>query len=134
MRSRALLLLLLTGACGSAQTQPTTPVPPPPARPAAAPTPPVATSRCGSTQGMTIEGQLGTIAPSNVRQVMRDAESTLMACYTRRVEALPCLSGRVEFRIRVGEDGAVRGVLEAHLAERGRADSPRRADETDEVG
>ncbi len=103
--------MVLTGACGSAQTQPTTPLPPPPAPPAAAPTPPTATSRCGSTQGMSIEGQLGSIAPANVRQVMRDAEATLMACYTRRVEALPCLSGRVEFRIRVGEDGAVRWAI-----------------------
>lgn len=111
MRARALSLMLLTGACGGVQAQPTTPSPTPPAQPAAVPAPPAAASRCGSTQGMSIEGQLGTIAAANVRRVMRDAEATLMACYTRRVEALPCLSGRVEFRIRVGDDGAVRWAI-----------------------
>ena len=60
---------------------------------------------------MSIEGQLGTIAPANVRRVMHDAEAALMSCYTRRVEALPCLAGRVELRLRVSEDGAVRWAI-----------------------
>lgn len=111
MRARALLLLLLSTACGSAQAQPTTP-PAPVAAPAPE-APPVArvAPRCGGNQGMTIEGQMGSLDPGRVRRVMRDAEPALMACYTRRVEALPCLSGHVGLRIRVGEDGAVRWAI-----------------------
>ena len=60
---------------------------------------------------MTIEGQLGTLPQAHVRRVLRDAEHTMMECYTRRVEELPVLAGRVELRIRVGTDGAVRWAL-----------------------
>ncbi|MBK8694629.1 MAG: AgmX/PglI C-terminal domain-containing protein [Deltaproteobacteria bacterium] len=111
MRARALLLLLLTGACGGAQTQPTTPAAAPPAQAPAAPVATTPTSRCGSTQGMSIEGQMGSLDPARVRRILRDAEPAMLACYTRRVEALPCLAGRVALRIRVGEDGAVRWAI-----------------------
>ncbi len=110
MRPRAVLLLLLTGACASTPPQPTTPVVAAHVDPVAAPTPAPA-SRCGNDHGISIEGQLGTLAPPHVRQVMRDAQPTLMGCYTRRVEELPCLAGRVEMRIRVGNDGAVRWAI-----------------------
>ena len=111
MRPRALLLLLLTGACGGVQAQPTTPVPPPAAEPAPVAAAPTPTSRCGGVQGMSIEGQMGSLDPARVRRTLRDAESTLTACYTRRVDALPCLSGHIGLRIRVGEDGAVRWAI-----------------------
>ena len=66
MRPRALLLLLLTGACGGVQARPTTPVTPLAAAPvAAAPAP---TSRCGVVQGMSIEGQMGSLDPARVRR------------------------------------------------------------------
>ncbi len=60
---------------------------------------------------MTIEGQLGTLPQGHVRRVMHDAEAALMACYTRRVEEVPVLAGRVGLRIRVGADGVVRWAL-----------------------
>jgi hypothetical protein len=59
---------------------------------------------------MSIEGQMGSLDPARVRRILRDAERAA-ACYTRRVEALPCLAGHVALRIRVGEDGAVRWAI-----------------------
>lgn len=112
MRTRPLFLLVLGGACGRVQAQPTTPtatVSQADAGPAARS--PVAASRCGHDHGISIEGQMGALDPNRVRRTMRDAEPTLMACYTQRVEALPCLAGRVEMRIRVAEDGSVRWAI-----------------------
>ena len=54
---------------------------------------------------------MGSLDPARVRRTLRDAEGTLTACYTRRVDALPCLSGHIGLRIRVGEDGAVRWAI-----------------------
>lgn len=110
MRTRAVFLLVLGGACGGVQPQPTTPVAA--TNPVAAPPEraPVA-SRCGNDHGISIEGQMGALDPNRVRRTMREAEPRLMACYTERVEALPCLAGHVEMRIRVGEDGSVRWAI-----------------------
>lgn len=113
MRARSLSLILLVSACGGVPAQPTTPVAPPPSPQADRSAPPPSSSPCGDHHGMSIEGQLGTIAGGNVRRVMRDAEATLMACYTNRVEALPVLAGRIELRLRVGDGGAVRWAIPA---------------------
>ena len=66
---------------------------------------------CGATGGMTIEGQLGSLAPSGVTRVLRAATDDLAGCYRQRVETLPFLSGRIELKIRVGTDGSVRWAL-----------------------
>lgn len=60
---------------------------------------------------MTIEGQLGTIAQGNVREVIAQASEAFQACYTRRLEVIPVLSGAIELRLRVGVDGRVRYAL-----------------------
>lgn len=54
---------------------------------------------------------MGTLPQARVRAVLRDAESRLTACFTRRLEAVPCLAGRVGFKMRVGTDGAMRWVI-----------------------
>jgi hypothetical protein len=60
---------------------------------------------------MSIEGQMGSLDPRRVHRTLRDAEPTLTACYTRRLDALPCLSGHIGLRIRVAEDGGVRWAI-----------------------
>lgn len=108
MDRRALLALTLA-ACGTTHPLPPTPTPapaPPPAPRASAV--PHAQGGCSAAGGMQIEGQLGTIPVENVRRVVRDGNAGLQACFTRRLDALPCLAGRVELKLRVGTDGAVR--------------------------
>ncbi|MEZ4407264.1 MAG: AgmX/PglI C-terminal domain-containing protein [Polyangiales bacterium] len=102
------LPLLAVGCASQAAPPPRAPDPPPPPRVAAVD---AGAPRCGSSGGITIEGQLGTIAQANVRRVLRDAEETLHGCYTARLGDLPWLGGRVALRIRVGEDGAVRWAV-----------------------
>ena len=109
MRLRFLPLLFLGAACSGAQPPP--PAPPPPVVDAGPPPAPVAVSRCGNDHGIAIEGQMGALDPARVRRTLHDAEPTLTACYTRRVDALPCLSGHIDLRLRVGTDGAVRWAI-----------------------
>lgn len=113
MRTSPLLLGMSLLACSSAQSpQSTTPVTQTRTATAAAASVDAGASACPSTQGgMSIEGQLGTLAQPRVRAALREAESRLTACFTRRLETIPCLSGRVAFKIRVGEDGSVRWVM-----------------------
>ncbi len=66
---------------------------------------------CGAMGGMTVEGQLGSLAPSGVSRVLRAATDDLAGCYRRRVATLPFLAGRIDLKIRVGTDGAVRWAL-----------------------
>jgi hypothetical protein len=69
-------------------------------------------AQCASnTSGVQIEGQLGTLAPARVRNALHDAEPRLTACFTHRLEALPCLAGSVRFKIRVALDGAVQYAI-----------------------
>lgn len=73
-----------------------------------------AQSRCagmGASNGITIEGQLGTLRQSEVSATLNPALSRLQTCYTNRLEAHPYLAGGVQFKIRVGTDGSVRWVL-----------------------
>ncbi|MEZ4391239.1 MAG: AgmX/PglI C-terminal domain-containing protein [Polyangiales bacterium] len=113
MDRRALLAFTLV-ACGT--TQSPAPVTPPEAA-RAEPTRPRLhlASRPGGCEGASggiqIEGQLGTIPVDNVRRVVREANEGLAACFHRRLEALPCLAGRVDLKLRVGVDGAVRWAL-----------------------
>jgi hypothetical protein len=72
---------------------------------------PNAEPACPSHGGMSIEGQLGTLPQARVRRALQDAEGRLSACYTSRLEAMPCLAGRVGFKLRVGTDGAHRWVI-----------------------
>jgi hypothetical protein len=72
---------------------------------------PNAEPACPAQGGMSIEGQLGTLPQARVRRALQDAESRLSACYTSRLEAMPCLSGRVGFKLRVGTDGVHRWVI-----------------------
>jgi len=72
---------------------------------------PSAEPACPSNGGMTIEGQLGTLPQPRVRRALQDAEAHLSACYTSRLAAMPCLAGRVGFKLRVGLDGAHRWVI-----------------------
>lgn len=114
MRATTPLAFLCLFGCSSAS-------PPPPEvvaqhAPATAsaspPASPRATSDCPShAGGMSIEGQLGTLPQPRVRAALHAAEAQLTACFTQRLEAIPCLSGRVGFKIRVGTDGAVRWVM-----------------------
>lgn len=109
-------LALLLAACGGSSAAP----------PVAAPTPlplaarassgaaagaPAADAECPAAGGMSIEGQLGTLPQARVRRALQDAEQRLSACYTTRLEAVACLSGRVGFKLRVGTDGAHRWVI-----------------------
>ncbi len=114
MRPLHLPTILCLAACSAA-----TPAPAPQtvaSRPSAPP-PTVASSGDGPAEcaghrgGMTIEGMLGTLPQPRVHAALRDAEARLTACYTQRLEAIPCLSGRVGFKIRVGVDGAVRWAI-----------------------
>lgn len=113
MRTPLMIPALWLVACASTPTQsPTTQ----PARSttavAATTTPDAGTSNCPSTHGgMSIEGMMGTLPQPRVRAALREAESRLTACFTHRLEAIPCLSGSVGFKIRVGEDGAIRWVV-----------------------
>lgn len=109
MDRRALLALTLA-ACSATQPPPPATTPAPAAQPAPRPvSAPTARGGCdGGAGGIQIEGQLGTIAVENVRRVVRDGNEGLQSCFTRRLEALPVLSGRVELKLRVGTDGAVR--------------------------
>lgn len=111
MRPRAVFPLLLATACSGAQPPPPAAAPPPPAVDAGPPPAPVVASRCGNAHGIAIEGQMGALDPNRVRRTLHDAEPTLTACYTHRVEELPCLAGHIDLRIRVGEDGAVRWAI-----------------------
>lgn len=54
---------------------------------------------------------MGTLPQPRVRAALREAEGRLTACFTRRLETIPCLSGRVGFKIRVGVGGDVRWVV-----------------------
>lgn len=114
MDRRALIAFTLV-ACGTTQSPP--PVAPPVASTQTEPARPrlhlgSRAGGCdGAVGGIQIEGQLGTIPVDNVRRVVRDANEGLAACFQRRLEALPCLAGRVDLKLRVGVDGAVRWAL-----------------------
>lgn len=54
---------------------------------------------------------MGTLEAGHVRQVMRGAEASVSSCFSQRLEAVPCLAGRVELKLRVGADGAVRWAI-----------------------
>ena len=115
MHRRALLAFALA-ACATAQTAP--PVTPAEAAPQTAPPEAPHVPRRGPMQGgcdggggIQVEGQLGTIPVENVRRVVRDGNDALAACFRARLEALPCLAGRVELKLRVGVDGAVRWAV-----------------------
>ncbi len=114
MRAITPLAFLCLFGCGSASP------PPPqvvaqreaPRAPTSEPARPRAGSDCPThAGGMSIEGQLGTLPQPRVRAALHAAEAQLTACFTQRLEAIPCLSGRVGFKIRVGTDGAVRWVM-----------------------
>ncbi len=101
-------------ACGRPAPDPAPTVATQGATTAAAADPPTtpAAPRCGGSRGgISIEGQLGTIAPGNVRRVIAEADPRFEACFTARLEALPVLAGRIEMKIRVGEDGAARWAV-----------------------
>jgi hypothetical protein len=84
----------------------TTTVTAPVSAPVSAPT------RCGGTRGgIAIEGQMGTIPTANVRSVIAEADPRFEACFTARLEVLPVLAGRIEMKLRVAEDGAVRWAV-----------------------
>ncbi|MFO0606437.1 MAG: AgmX/PglI C-terminal domain-containing protein [Polyangiales bacterium] len=106
-------LLVGCGASSGANTAANTPPPAPVAPRAHASGGDRAASDdgCPATGGMSIEGQLGTLPQPRVRRALQDAEGRLSACYTSRLEAMPCLSGRVGFKLRVGTDGAHRWVI-----------------------
>lgn len=108
MDRRALLALTLT-ACGATQPSARRAAR---ARAAARGAPRSRADRARGVQrrrrGDTDRRPAGTIPVENVRRVVRDGNAGLQACFTRRLEALPCLSGRVELKLRVGADGAVR--------------------------
>jgi hypothetical protein len=115
MHRRALLAFALA-ACATAQTAP--PITPAEAAPQPAPQEPSGPPRrgpmrggCDGGGGIQVEGQLGTIPVENVRRVVRDGNDALAACFRARLEALPCLAGRVELKLRVGTDGAVRWAV-----------------------
>lgn len=75
-------------------------------------TPSPVAPRCGGVRGgIAIEGQMGTIPTANVRSVIAEADPRFEACFTARLEALPVLAGRIEMKLRVAEDGAVRWVV-----------------------
>jgi len=100
-------------ACGRPATDApsTTPTPATTTTATADPRPTPGTPRCGANHGISIEGQRGTIGAANVRNVIADANARFEGCFTARLEALPVLSGRIEMKLRVGEDGAVRWAV-----------------------
>ena len=116
MRAPTGLVILGVVACSSA-------APPPTVTPPAAPTPapiaqtqhaeaPATDPECPAQHGgMSIEGMLGTLPQGRVRAALRAAEPTLTGCFTRRLETVPVLAGRVCFKLRVGGDGRVLWVV-----------------------
>lgn len=73
-----------------------------------------ADNRCASmgvSNGMSIEGQLGTLRQSEVSATLNPALDRMHTCYAQRLEEHPYLAGGAQFKIRIGTDGAVRWVL-----------------------
>ncbi len=113
MRTPLMIPALCLAACASTPTQPAATQPTRAVAVTVAPTTPDAGDpNCPAAHGgMSIEGMMGTLPQPRVRAALRDAEGRLTGCFTRRLEAIPCLSGSVGFKIRVGQDGAVRWVV-----------------------
>ncbi len=77
------------------------------------PTAVTAGNRCPAVTGggMVLEGQLGTLRAAEVSATVNPTLPQLQACYARRLEEHPYLAGALQFKIRVGTDGAVRWVI-----------------------
>lgn len=110
-RSCAALVALSVSCASAPPTPPTAPVAEaPPAQRAEVHH--ASVTRCHTDHGgVVIEGQMGTLEAGHVRAVMRAAEASVSSCFSQRLEAVPCLAGRIELKLRVGEDGAVRWAI-----------------------
>jgi hypothetical protein len=98
----AVMISILGAACGGSEPEPAPPEPAATSGSEATPAPP--------SQGMQVEGILGTIPQRKIEETMRGKLPALQRCFFEGTGEVEFLAGYIKFYFRVGLDGRVEYV------------------------